>query len=99
MSFESVKLPVWQSHKIVKAAPIAGVATDEDGNIVSVVPAVGEPLKVSGRPWAKGDKMPGVGDYVVVYENQDGGIYSSWSPKAEFEAGYTKLEPYQKPRG
>jgi hypothetical protein len=80
--------PQYQSHKIVRAAPIVGIAaSDQDGVIILVKPGDDEPEEFypNVAAMAEGAKP---GDYAVVYE--DG--YRSISPKAAFEDGYTRIE-------
>lgn len=77
----------YRSHKVVEAAPIYSV--DPSGGGLTTARADGHPgenLSVPDGFFARG--VPSLGDYVVRYE-PDG--YLSWSPKAVFEAGYTKL--------
>ncbi|MFL5063509.1 MAG: hypothetical protein ACJ8FU_08475 [Xanthobacteraceae bacterium] len=77
-------LPQYRSHKIVRAAPInwiykkPAVRVEIDGQL--------HVIDVPQNFYAR--SVPGPGDYLVVYS--DG--YMSWSPKAVFEAGYTKLD-------
>jgi hypothetical protein len=73
-------LPIWQSHKRVKAAPIVRATQDEivlqlaSGRTHSVIPAKNMFARY----------MPVQGDYYVVYD--DG--YAAISPKKAFEDGY-----------
>ena len=80
---DTMKLPMWKCHKIVEAAPItevvpAGCYVDQ-GNGAGYLVIVPENFAARGAPT--------VGDYLVRYE--DG--CTSWSPKAVFEAGYTRI--------
>lgn len=82
--------PAYQSHKIVRAAPIVRISDDGE--------AVGMYLVVAGpdgeEPFRTTEPAmmmrATVGGYAVVYEpddkHPDG--YRSVSPKAAFEAGY-----------
>ncbi len=79
------KLPLWQSHKRVRAARIIEIKDDrlfleppEGSAILSVQPA--------DNMFARYRPVPG--DYYVVYD--DG--YAAISPRAAFEGGYTKVE-------
>lgn len=85
-------LPKWRSHKIVEAAQINAIEPDwllldpggSDATRALIRVPIAPGLFARGRPK--------LGDYFVRYENADGsGHYDSWSPKAEFEAGYTRL--------
>lgn len=84
-------LPQYRSHKIVRAAQIiAWTFKGMDRMRVLVMTSDGEQhtIKPPSNIFARGE--PQVGDYLIVYE-PDG--YISFSPKAAFEAGYTKLDP------
>ncbi len=80
-------LPRYRSHKIVRAATIAGfekkVGNDEIVRLnlgAERAPMIRLAPSVFARGW------PVVGDYIVVYD--DG--YVSWSPKRAFEEGYDR---------
>ncbi len=81
------QLPVWQSHKTVRAARIHEV----NGNRISLlIPMQNGPDRIAVTTAA--DKMfarymPVPGDYYVVYDDD----YASISPKKAFEDGYHKL--------
>jgi hypothetical protein len=72
--------PKYESHKIVQALPITGI-TPDGVILVGSGHAVFRPTEPAMAARAE------VGGYAVVYD--DG--YSSVSPKAAFEAGYTRL--------
>ena len=84
------ELPLYQSHKQVRAVKLAGVIYPEPN------PLVGQCLLGPSDPtyanipvtahWAQKHK-PKSGGYYVVYE--DG--YTSWSPAEAFESGYTLI--------
>lgn len=81
--------PRYESHKIVRAAPIIGIAgSPEDGVLVYVQPAGGDAEEFSPNVVAMAERAK-TGDYAVVYE--DG--FKSISPKEAFEAGYTRVPP------
>lgn len=82
----AVELPVYQCHKKVRAARITGFRAAGDpeapdlllgqiGGIVSLLPE-----------WHAKHK-PQVGGYYVLYD--DG--YTSYSPAAAFESGYSRI--------
>jgi hypothetical protein len=84
------ELPLWQSHKVVRAAKITGVSEGvlpvalfvwhlEGGFCVQV----NEDL---ARRLPRGIGSP-IGGFLVAYE--DG--FLSWSPAEAFEAGYTRV--------
>lgn len=93
-------LPKWQSHKVVSAAPVISVmelppAPGSEQSDVRSLPQYavvfddlaggqGE-ITIAGAVFSRGIAAPG--DYLVVYD--DG--YTSWSPKAAFEEGYTRI--------
>ena len=83
-----MNLPKYRCHKIVEAAPIWMIGTPSPRHILVKLgdAAVREieidPAKLFAR------YTPVLGDYFVIYE--DG--YQSISPKAAFEAGYTRIE-------
>lgn len=85
------KLQAYRSHKTVHAAPIVALLAPSE---VHVRVPDGTTARVDPVPArffsADAEKHPQIGDYVVWY----GGAkpYVSWSPKAEFEAGYTAIE-------
>jgi hypothetical protein len=85
-------LATWKCHKIVKAGkilPVQIVNDDGEGtSIVTVEDRNGAPcaIAVRGGFFARG--MPGVGDYLVIYE--DG--YKSWSPAKALEDWYGRQD-------
>ncbi len=81
--------PKYRSHKIVAALPI--VAKTPDAMYVDPQPGTGFHKFEPNEPGMAHKAVPG--DYAVVYE--DG--YKSVSPKAVFEAGYTRVHQYEKP--
>lgn len=84
MSTVSVKdrLPQYRCHKTVRAAPIIAILRDT----VEVVLDTGRGTETLwlGMPWFNRHD-PKVGGYIVYYD--DG--YTSYSPKAAFERGYS----------
>lgn len=84
-----IEMPRYRSHKEVWALKIAGVEIHEDGSAtIAPVDKRYAPLKTRAG-WA--DRFEGSEDdlgYYVVYR----GGFSSWSPTAEFENGYTAIE-------
>ncbi len=79
-------LPLYQSHKIVGAALIAGVFGRDDGTFsLTFADERISPRDVTGEYVEK--HKPEAGGYFVEYE--DG--YQSWSPAKAFEDGYTPL--------
>lgn len=94
--------PSYQSHKIVRAAPILEIealpgtsdnplaereAPRQYSVFVKVLAFDRSEITVDAKVFARGLAQPG--DYLVVYD--DG--YLSWSPKAAFEGGYTRADP------
>ena len=90
-----MEMPRYKCHKEVHALKIVAVQSDSadasaegretDGSARLLVEAPYSGIKVSGA-WLR-KHTPEVGGYYVVYE--DG--YTSYSPAAAFEGGYTKL--------
>lgn len=72
----------YRSHKIVKAAPIFGIANKLTGRIIIL-----ENNEIFVPDVVAMIEKAFVGDYAVEYE--DG--YKSISPKAAFESGYTEI--------
>jgi hypothetical protein len=74
------QLPQYRSHKIVRAAKIAAIDFDERLDLApyGVVEV--------GKQWIA-EKHAHVGGYFVVYD--DG--YTSYSPAAAFESGYSRI--------
>lgn len=85
---DTLKLPRWQSHKIVHAAKI--LRRDGD-DITLLIPGSAEQenssmvVKAANNMFAR--YTPVAGDYYVVYD--DG--YASISPRQAFEEGYHQL--------
>lgn len=81
------ELPAYVSHKRVNAAQILTVADDQKSVVVSLPGdrelAPTATVEVDPKVFARG--VPNAGDYLVIY--RDG--YVSWSPRKEFEGGYT----------
>lgn len=79
-------LPLWRSHKKVRAVKIGTVQRHHDGS-AEIFPA--EPgYRGFEVPKEYVDKHnPQAGGYYVTYE--DG--YASWSPADAFENGYTRI--------
>jgi len=92
MSFNPSTLPVYRSHKLVRAAKIAALQCDP-GLYILVLALPGAQfatVEVSNDWLSKRvptDKMVSDG-YYVIYD--DG--YASWSPAEAFEKGHT-MEP------
>lgn len=88
------KLPLFRSHKLVRAAPVLWVGGDIGGRVKVMLTVKGETLdrleiEVDAEVFARGRPQPG--DYIVWYppvKNQEPS-YVSWSPRAVFDAGYT----------
>jgi hypothetical protein len=77
-------LPLYQSHKQVRAVKIESLQVWPDGSAVIRPAEAGfEAIKVDAAYVKKHE--PKAGGYFVVYD--DG--YRSWSPAEAFEAGYT----------
>lgn len=90
------KLPLFRSHKLVRAAPVLWVGAESAGKVKVMLTVIGEPLdrleiEVDAAVFARG--RPRAGDFIVTY---DGGTYVSWSPRDVFTAGY-RLEPESNP--
>lgn len=77
----------WQSHKIVKAAKIIQIFSDDMMELDVHNPATGVCLTVKPADKMFARYRPVEGDYYVVYD--DG--YASISPRQAFEDGYHKL--------
>lgn len=84
-----IQLPQYQCHKKVWALKIADIlypSADSNGCYrLAFADAKYAPIEVAGDYMEK--HKPQVGGYFVVYA-PDG--YKSYSPPAEFEAGYTR---------
>lgn len=79
-------LPRWQSHKLVSAAKITKVRSDDTMEL-ETKDAGGAAIAVKPADRMFARYRPVAGDYYVIYD--DG--YASISPAAAFEAGYHKL--------
>lgn len=76
-------LPAWQCHKVVRASKIASITPlPHGGALVHLEHGAGE----VDAGWLQRHKAD-VGGYVVVYD--DG--YTSFSPAASFESGYSLI--------
>jgi hypothetical protein len=75
----------WKCHKVVKAGKI--IDMHRDLGIVIVEDVNGAPLQIDMPDSAFARGFPKTGDYAVIYN--DG--FKSWSPKAAFEEGYSRL--------
>lgn len=77
------QLPLYQCHKVVRAAEIITIVSGTDGRATLIFIGPIEPTVV-GQDYLDKHK-PEVGGYFVQY--QDG--YQSYSPKKAFETGYS----------
>lgn len=83
-------LPQYRSHKIVRASPITCIEYIQHEN-----PLIGDMMRITVadgvatvQPSAFYARyVPKLGDFLVVYY----GGFVSVSPKAQFDAGYTRL--------
>lgn len=89
---DAMKLPVWRSHKLVRASKILAIRNLNihaeaafQGHVQDWDVASGHTLHIDQSVIRRNE--PEVGDYFVLYE--DG--YRSWSPAAAFEGGYTQV--------
>lgn len=78
-------MPHWRSYKVVSAAPIESYFGNEVR--IDLGGTVGRYLSVTVPPGCFIRYTPVKGDYLVIYD--DG--YTSVSPKAAFEAGYSRV--------
>lgn len=81
-------LPLYRSHKLVRAAPVLWVGGESAGKVKVMLSVKGELLdrleiEVAAEVFARGRPAPQ--DMMVFYDN-----YTSWSPRAVFEAGYMR---------
>lgn len=79
----------WQSHKIVEAEPIKECSTH------TIELWNGEKIEAPANFYGRGQPIvrdEATSDMLVRYTNIDGGTYLSWSPRAEFDDGYTELK-------
>jgi hypothetical protein len=81
-------LPIYQSHKKVRAAKITGLTQHQNGLTVHL----GELGNISQSLQWLGKHDPHTGGYYVVYDDD----YVSFSPAKAFEDGYTLVDgaPY-----
>ncbi len=92
------KLPLYQCHKMVRAARIVGIEPcDTELNTVlnlseQFPDGVARAVKVD-TAWKTRNPKTAIGGYFVVYEDENGEFtnksYTAYSPAAPFEAGYT----------
>lgn len=80
-------LPLYKSHKLVRAAPVIWVGGEIVGKTKVMLEVIGEPLnrlevEVDAAVFARGKPQPR--DMMVWYD--DG--YVSWSPRDTFDAGH-----------
>ncbi len=90
------KLAAYQSHKVVRAAQVldvepAGRAEGPPGTALLRLtqPGMNEVFEadIDVGTFARG--WPSPGDYIILYRDD----YISWSPRTEFEDGYTRTPP------
>ena len=79
------QLAEWKCHKVVNAGKIMFLSTNPRIAVI-VEDRDGEPCNVIMPEGWSARGMPGIGDYIVVYENG----YKSWSPAKAFEDGYER---------
>jgi hypothetical protein len=83
-------LAKFKSHKIIEAGQIITVSNDHTWAVVRQKDGSALTFSFSSDLIARiaaAIKKPTSGDYFVVYD----GEYQSWSPKKNFEEGYTEL--------
>jgi hypothetical protein len=85
MNFNGSPLPLYRSHKLVRAAKIISVQHDA-ASILLVLEGVDQGVEVTPEWMTRAMPGPVPGGYYIVYE--DG--YTSWSPAKAFEEGYTR---------
>jgi len=78
-------LPLWQCHKVVHAAQITAIGYSNNRERALLVFDGVQRVEVAEAWMIK--HSPRVGGYYVLYD--DG--YDSFSPRAAFEAGYTRM--------
>ena len=90
----SKEMPQYRCHKVVRAAKITGLSTDDSiwatktpNEVVEITLGEIQGVWVTTAQWCREHKAQ-IGGYLVQYE--DG--YRSYSPAKAFEEGYTKLE-------
>ena len=86
---EQIEMPRYRCHKEVWALKIAAIEIKQDGSAEIVPHDAAFNLFIAPKEWAErfhGAKEDDPG-YYVVYE----GGYTSWSPTAAFESGYTPI--------
>lgn len=80
------ELPKWQCHKVVSAAQIEAINDQHQPSGGAVLTLLGGYRVSVDASWVQRHDAR-VGGYYVVYE--DG--YASYSPRAAFEGGYTRI--------
>lgn len=80
-------LPLWQSHKQVRADKIAEIRKDSEGSSQDWILECGQVIRGAHKLVRPNGPAPACGDYFVRYV--DG--YESWSPASAFEDGYTRI--------
>lgn len=88
------QLPKYKCHKIVAAAKIEriefGYDEQRDRSVHLLIPEDKSLKPIAVEQAFMSKHSPAAPGYFVVYESASGGEpYESWSPVAEFEAGYT----------
>lgn len=85
-------LPRYQCHKIVRAAKIVGVRPCGAAGCVLHLTVPGDDTIIHATQSARwfDRHHPEIGGYYVVYDPDN---YASYSPAAQFEAGYSLLVP------
>lgn len=83
-------LAKWKSHKIVRAGKVLKVSHTEGGPLL--VEGLHGPVEVAPDPGLFARGAPSGDFFLVVYENEDGTEYQSWSPASTFLAGYNRIE-------
>jgi hypothetical protein len=84
------ELPLYQSHKRVRAGKIAALEANDDGSAKIAFEEAGLSVVEAPAGWMsrfRFDASDGDLGYFVQYS--DG--YTSWSPSKPFEEGYTRL--------
>ncbi len=80
-------LPRYRCHKEVQALKIQGIGSGPTGHFLVPAESEYEAIPVT-EEWMARHK-PEIGGYWVRY---DGDGYTSYSPAAAFESGYTRIE-------
>lgn len=87
---ETVELPQYKCHKVVRAAKITQITHNEDGSAWLVFGDLAKEGEFVGElvpDWWMQKRSPHVGGYFVQYDDK----YTSCSPGDAFEEGYTLL--------